>query len=279
MPELPEVETIRRGLERRALGRRIAAVAVRNPAVIRRNAARFADSIAGGRITRVSRRGKTLAVELERSGPTNFLVIRLGMTGQLTLVPASAPVKSHTHVIFTLDQGTLRFRDPRRFGRLWQATGSEVAQLFSSLGPDALEIGAEEFERALRGRRGAVKALLLNQRVISGVGNIYADEALYEAGIHPETPAGSISNVRRGRLREALHNVLSRAISLQGTSFRDYVDIEGNPGNFEPRLAVYGRDGERCRRCGARIRRIVVSGRSSHYCPHCQRRPRRARPV
>lgn len=279
MPELPEVETIRRGLERRALGRHITAVEVTNPAVIRGNAARFAGAIAGGRVTRVSRKGKTLAVELEQRSVANFLVIRLGMTGQLTLVPASAPLESHTHVIFTLDHGALRFRDPRRFGRLWCATGAEVAQLFSSLGPDALELTEAEFERALGGRHGAIKALLLNQGVISGVGNIYADEALFEAGIHPETPGGSISKALRRSLRHAVRDVLLRAIALQGTSFRDYVDIEGNPGNFEPQLLVYGRDGEPCRRCHGLIRRVLVSGRSSHYCPHCQRRPRRIHPV
>lgn len=279
MPELPEVETIRRGLERRALGRQITAVEVRNRAVIRGNAARFAGAIAGGRIASVSRKGKALAIELERTGAANYLVIRLGMTGQVTLVPSSTTLESHTHVILSLDEGALRFRDPRRFGRLWCATGSEVAQLFSSLGPDALEISEEEFESALRGRQGAIKALLLNQSVISGVGNIYADEALFEAGIHPETPAGSVSKARRSRLLQALRSVLSRAITLQGTSFRDYVDIEGNPGNFEPQLLVYGRAGEACRRCGARIRRVVVSGRSSHYCPRCQRRPRRVRSV
>lgn len=277
MPELPEVETIRRGLERRALGRRITAVEVRNRAVIRGNATRFAGVIAGGRIARVSRKGKTLAIELERTRGSNYLVIRLGMTGQLTLVSAAAPVESHTHVILSLDEGALRFRDPRRFGRLWCATGSEVEQLFASLGPDALEIAEEEFERALHGRRGAIKALLLNQSVIAGVGNIYADEALFEAGIHPETPAGSVSRAQRSRLLQALKGVLSRAIILQGTSFRDYVDIEGNPGSFESRLLVYGRTAESCRRCGARIRRVVVGGRGSHYCPHCQRRLRRTR--
>lgn len=277
MPELPEIETIRRGLERRALGRRIIAVEVTNASVIRGNAADFARAVTGGRIERVRRKGKTLAIELRHANAplTNSLVVRLGMTGQLILADSNIPVADHTHARFALDRGSLRFRDPRRFGRLWCATVSELDRLLGSLGPDALEISDDQFVQALTGRRGPIKPLLLNQAVLSGVGNIYADEALFEARIHPETLAGSLSHARRKRLRECLREVLARAVALQGTSFRDYVDLEGKPGNFEPQLLVYGRAGQPCRRCGATIRRGTLSGRSCHYCPRCQRKPRK----
>lgn len=269
MPELPEVETLRRGLERRVLGRTIAAVEIVRPSVMRGRA-----SLIGCRVARLRRKGKILQVELSRNGNeiSACAVIRLGMTGQLVLTARAAPLKPHTHLCIRLAEGRkeLRFRDPRRFGSVRFCTPEEAERIFQSLGPDALEITPEEFERNLQGRRGAIKGWLLNQKLIAGVGNIYADEALFESRIHPRAIAGGISPERARRLHEAVQKVLQRAIECQGTSFRDYIDIEGRPGNFKARLLVYGREGDACLRCGARIRRIVICGRSSHFCPNCQ---------
>ncbi|MGH9434743.1 MAG: bifunctional DNA-formamidopyrimidine glycosylase/DNA-(apurinic or apyrimidinic site) lyase [Terriglobia bacterium] len=281
MPELPEVETVRRGLERRVLGQTISSVMVLFPQVIRGDAVRFCREIEGRRVARLFRKGKTLAIELHSGDarPPGQLIIRLGMTGQLVVAKAGDPVLSHTHVRLILEGGRqeLRFRDSRRFGMLRRCTEKEAEAVFDSLGPDALEISEVEFNGALQGRRGAVKAWLLNQRMVAGLGNIYADEALFEAGIHPQTPAGDIPAIRRRLLYRSIRKILRQAVRSQGTSFRDYVDAEGNPGNFESRLRAYRRTGLPCRRCGAPIRRIVVSGRSSHFCPDCQPRRRRLR--
>ena len=282
MPELPEVETVRRGLERRVLGRAISAVRVFTPWVIRGDPKEFRCEIEGCRVKGLQRKGKTLALELESgdSAPSRYLIVRLGMTGQLTVTPSQSPLLTHTHVGFLLDDGgeELRYRDPRRFGMLRCSTPAEAEEIFHSLGPDALEISEGEFEQALRGRRGAIKGWLLNQSMLAGLGNIYADEALFEARIHPQTPAGKIPQNARILLHKAIRKVLERAVNLQGTSFRDYIDIEGRPGNFEPRLRVYGREGKPCPRCSMLIRRVVVCGRSSHFCPRCQPRPRRIAP-
>jgi len=282
MPELPEVETVRRGLERRVLGRTISAVQVLSPWVIRSDPRSFAREIGGCRVEGLRRKGKTLALELEsgNSAPCRYLIVRLGMTGQLTLTPSESPLLPHTHVRLLLDDDgeELRYRDPRRFGMLRCSTPAEAEKIFRSLGPDALEISQKEFEQALRGRRGAIKGWLLDQSMLAGLGNIYADEALFEARIHPQTPAGKIPDNARILLHKAIRKVLQRAVNLQGTSFRDYIDIEGRPGNFEPRLRVYGREDKPCPRCSTPIRRVLVCGRSSHFCPRCQPRPRRIAP-
>ncbi len=278
MPELPEVETVLRGLRERALGRTIASVEVRNPLVVVGAADEFREALCGRSIQDVFRKGKALAIELggKDGREPRYLLLRLGMTGQFTLARREAPPAPHTHLRLALDDAAeeLRYRDARRFGRLRCCTGEQLEEVFSRLGPDAREISDEEFFQALRGRRGAVKSLLMNQAAIAGLGNIYADEALFMARVHPLTIAGRISPRVARRLRRAVRQVLDRAVHLQGTSFRDYIDIEGRPGNFLPRLRVYGRAGKPCRRCSHLIRRIVVAGRSSHYCPRCQPRPR-----
>jgi len=204
-----------------------------------------------------------------------YLLVRLGMTGQFTVAPQGAPLEPHTHVRILFEGGAeeIRYRDARRFGRLRCCTREQLDQVFASLGPDAPEITLEQFFRAMQGRRGAVKAWLLNQKMLAGLGNIYADEALFEAGIHPLAQPGRIAEAAARRLHRAVRSVLSRAVALQGTTLRDYIDIEGRPGNFQPRLKVYQRTGEPCRRCGHDIRRVVVGGRSSHFCPRCQPRP------
>jgi formamidopyrimidine-DNA glycosylase len=276
MPELPEVETVLQGLKQRALGRRIIAVEVRHPGVIAGSPERFAAEVEGRTVVSMRRKGKALALELAAEGaPPRYLLVRLGMTGQFTVSARATPLAPHTHVLLVLgEHGELRFRDVRRFGRLRCCTREELETVFDRLGPDAQEVTEEQFLRAMSGRQGAIKSWLMNQQLLAGLGNIYADESLFVAGIHPLAQPRRVSALKARRLFKAVKRVLDQAVKLQGTSFRDYVDIEGRPGNYEPRLRVYQRTGEPCRRCGRPIRRLVIAGRSSHFCPRCQPRPR-----
>ncbi len=278
MPELPEVETVAQGLRRRALGRRIASVEVRHASVIGGSAEEFATTLATRKLANVLRKGKAIAVELtsENGSPPRFLLVRLGMTGQLTVAPHEAPIELHTHVIMALDDGReeLRFRDIRRFGRLRSLTAQELEKVFGALGPDAQRVTEQEFQAAMRRRKGAIKSWLMNQNLVAGLGNIYADEALFEARIHPLSQPGRVSADRARLLFKSVRKVLGRAVNLGGTTFSDYMDLEGRPGAFLNKLRVYQHTGEPCRRCGHAIRRIVIAGRSSHFCPRCQPRPR-----
>lgn len=279
MPELPEVETVAQGLRQRALGRRISEVEVRHAGLIKGAPDDFIRRVSQTTITAVRRKGKVIVVELARAaGEPQFLMIRLGMTGQVTLEAREAPVEKHTHVLMPLDDGReeLRFCDVRRFGNLRVLDRKRIEALLGTLGPDAREITEEEFLQAMRGRRGAIKSWLMNQQMLAGLGNIYADEALFTARIHPLSQPGRVARDSARRLYRAVRRVLDRAVNLQGTSFRDYIDIEGREGNYAMRLKVYGREGEPCRRCRTLLRRIVVAGRSSHFCPQCQPRPRHA---
>jgi formamidopyrimidine-DNA glycosylase len=279
MPELPEVETVARGLRQRTLGRRISEVEVRHPGVIKGSPQEFVRRTSGRTIGAVRRKGKVLVLELDGgAGEPKFLMVRLCMTGQVTLEPQEAPMQPHTHVRMPLDDGReeLRFRDPRRFGNLRVLERGAIEEILGTLGPDAQEISEVEFFDAMQGRRGALKSWLMNQQMLAGLGNIYADEALFQARIHPLAQPGRVGADGAQRLYRAVRRVLGRAVNLQGTSFRDYIDLEGRPGNFAMRLKVYQRDGKPCQRCRTPIRRIIVGGRSSHFCPRCQPRPRRA---
>jgi formamidopyrimidine-DNA glycosylase len=276
MPELPEVETVSQGLQKRALGRRILAVEIRHPGVIVGSPEQFTAELEGRTIVSVQRKGKALALELEgENAPPRYLLVHLGMTGQFTVSARETPLEPHTHVLLALgDREEARFRDVRRFGRLRCCTREEMEAAFDRLGPDAQQVTEEQFLSAMRARRGAIKSWLMNQQLLAGLGNIYADESLFVAGIHPLAQPGRISPRKARRLFRAVRKVLDHAVKLQGTSFRDYVDIEGRPGNYEPRLRVYHRTGKPCRRCARPIRRMVIAGRSSHFCPGCQPRPR-----
>jgi formamidopyrimidine-DNA glycosylase len=278
MPELPEVETVLRGLRKRAVGRPIIAVEVLHSGIIDGDCEDFISQIVGRTPVAVQRKGKVLAVEMAgaKRRDSVYLIFRLGMTGQVTIQPVDSPLESHTHVRMGFQGGKeeLRFRDVRRFGRLRCLTREEFEALFASLGPDAQQATEDEFLLAIRGRRGAIKSWLLNQQGVSGLGNIYADEALFEARIHPMAQPAHVSSAAARRLFRAVQKVLNRAVNLQGTTFRDYVDIEGRPGNFHQRLRVYQKTGDPCSRCQTPIRRIIIAGRSSHFCPRCQRRPR-----
>jgi formamidopyrimidine-DNA glycosylase len=279
MPELPEVETVLRGLKARVLGRRVTSVEVLHPMAIVGSGEEFARAVTGRSIEAVERKGKALAIRLTGQNGEDplYLLIRLGMTGQFTLAARNAELEPHTHARLALEDGgqELRYRDPRRFGRLRSLTRQQLDAVFARMGPDARNITEEQFNAALKGRRGAIKGWLMNQAALSGLGNIYADEALFAAGIHPLAQAGRLSPEAARRLCKSVKKILDRAVELQGTSFRDYIDIEGRPGGFLPRLKVYQRDGKPCRRCRRPLRRVVIAGRSSHFCPHCQPRPRR----
>ncbi len=282
MPELPEVETIARGVHERVRGDWIVeAWFGSHPEPFKTPARRQASGLAGRRIVAVHRTGKHIVCELgptaggdalkgEAGDPEAQWIVHLGMTGRLLVTGADGEVAAHTHARLTLGSGReLRFVDPRRFGRL------EFRELkrndgFSAAGAEPLTIGAEEFAGLFRGRRLAIKAALLNQALLSGVGNIYADESLFRAAIRPRRMAGRLTRVDLERLRVALRQVLEDAIRLGGSSVSDYVDATGMRGFFQLEHCVYQRTGEPCRRCGTVIRRIVVGGRSTHYCPQCQ---------
>jgi formamidopyrimidine-DNA glycosylase len=282
MPELPEVETVRRGLAQRAAGRKVAEVKVLNPSIVKGSAEMLCQALPGRTIGQLHRKGKALGIEFRSAHgqPSCYLLVRLGMTGQLVVTSQDSPLLPHTHLRLAFEDGReeLRFRDPRRFGLVRCCRLDEIEAIYNAMGPDALEISKGYFMDAIKGRRGAIKGWLLNQAMLAGMGNIYADEALFLAGIHPQTPAGRINPAAARRLHRAVIKVLRRSVRLQGTSFRDYINIEGKPGNFSPRLQVYQRTGEPCRKCGAAVRRVIVCGRSSHFCPRCQLRPRKVAP-
>jgi len=270
LPELPEVETVARGLSELLVGRRFTAVHIRWPrTVVQPEAERFAQELVGREIRSVGRRGKYVVMGLDRG----CLLIHLKMSGRLSVEPAGDPVDGHTHTLFDLDDGfQLRFRDVRKFGRVYLV--QEMDQVTGILGPEPLaeDLTLEGFAALLARRSGRLKALLLNQTFLAGLGNIYADESLFAAGLHPLRKANSLTAEEQARLYHAIRGVLSRAVDGRGTTLEDrgYVDATGQPGSYQTRIAVYGRTGEPCAVCGAAIERIVVGGRSTHYCPRCQ---------
>jgi formamidopyrimidine-DNA glycosylase len=270
VPELPEVETTRRGLAPHLLGRTVVGLDVRQPRLRWPLPAELRETLPGQRILDVERRAKYLLVHTE---PGSAL-LHLGMSGSLRVLPASTPVGAHDHVDWRLDSGqVLRFTDPRRFGsQLWQPRG-QTHPLLAGLGPEPL---SDDFDGDLlwarsRGRKAAVKLLLMDQAVVVGVGNIYASEALFAAGIHPRRAAGAISRERYARLAEEVKRILAYAIRRGGTTLRDFISPDGLPGYFEQELFAYGREGEPCRVCDTPIRAIVLGQRSTFFCPRCQR--------
>ncbi|HXW61006.1 MAG TPA: bifunctional DNA-formamidopyrimidine glycosylase/DNA-(apurinic or apyrimidinic site) lyase [Candidatus Acidoferrales bacterium] len=277
MPELPEVETIARGLRAALTGRRIVSVRLAKTDFIDDPTA-IEQQIPGARLVAVRRHGKFLLLDLESYQPSArgfSLLIHLGMTGRLVTCDVRAPISPHTHVFFTLDNGReLRYSDVRRFGRIGLLPHGAQENSLATLGLDPLETSEGQFIELFKNRRARIKGLLLNQHVLRGIGNIYADEGLWRARIHPMRLGAKLTRSELRRLYRAVHAVLSEAIELRGSSIADYVDSDGNLGGFQRRHRVYQRQGRKCFRCGARIRRTVVAGRSSHFCPRCQRAPR-----
>jgi formamidopyrimidine-DNA glycosylase len=263
MPELPEVETVRRGLAERIVGDRIDSVWLgRKPQTFRCPRAVIVRALAGSRIVAVRRMGKHIVVDLEGTQ----WIIHLGMTGSLQVTQAEAELLKHTHAIVRLASGKeVRFVDPRRFGRMWVTSG------FETVGMEPLQTGVQQFLALFHGRKTPIKSALLNQKLLRGLGNIYADESLFRAGIRPRRLAGSLSRESLERLYRAVQEVLTEAIAAGGSSISDYFDVDGEPGLFQTQHRVYGRAGEPCLVCSTPIKRIVVAGRGTHYCPRCQK--------
>jgi formamidopyrimidine-DNA glycosylase len=289
MPELPEVETIVRGLHKRVAGDTIESVWIGSrPQPLKSSAAAIASTLEGKRIVGVRRAGKHIVFDLEgafarrqksppstsrpkRRGasppPTPQWIVHLGMTGRMVVCEPAAEIVKHTHLIATLASGReLRFVDPRMFGKL-----SVHASGFDPGGVEPLEAGEEQFRALFRGRKTPIKSALLNQKLLRGVGNIYADESLFRAGIRPRRRAASLTRDQLRKLYRSVQEVLREAIALGGSSISDYVDADGEEGFFQLQHRVYDREAQPCLVCKAAIKRIVLVGRSSHYCPECQK--------
>jgi len=270
MPELPEVETTRRGIEPHVLNQRVERVIVRNPRLRWPIPSDLPELLCGQQITAVRRRAKYLLLET----PCGTLILHLGMSGSLRVLPASSPVGKHDHLDIVLDSGlVLRLTDPRRFGAaLWTDAAPAQHALLAKLGPEPLseEFSAATLIAASRGRKQAIKTFIMNAAVVVGVGNIYASEALFRAGISPATAAGRISARRYEKLSAAIKSVLAEAIEQGGTTLRDFTQTDGQPGYFRIRLAVYGRAGESCTVCETPIKQRVIGQRSTFWCCQCQ---------
>jgi formamidopyrimidine-DNA glycosylase len=270
MPELPEVETVARGLANRIKGDVIESVWLGSkPEPLKSPAAEIEATLQRKQIADVRRLGKHIVVDLsptDNGGVAGQWIVHLGMTGSLVVCPPDADLQKHTHAIAKLSSGReLRFVDPRRFGRL------SVIEKFAAPGSEPLQVKLDDFIQLFRGRKTPIKSALLNQKLLSGVGNIYADEALFRAGIRPRRRAASLTRDELARLHKGLTRVLKEAIKLGGSSISDYVDANGEEGFFQLKHRVYGREGKPCLICKTPIKRVVIGGRSSHYCPKCQK--------
>lgn len=276
MPELPEVQTVVTTLRPKVIGATIAAVRLHRTDIVTPQETDLPPLLQGRTITSVDRRAKRIVFTLDDG---NRFYIHLGMSGQLTAERAGDEVRKHTHLVMTLEKrGTtsgkreaegieLRFRDPRRFGGVfWLGTG----RADEGLGPEPLTLRPERLVTLLAGTRRPIKAALLDQTLIAGLGNIYADECLFLAGVHPLTPADRLTAAQVGRLNRAIKRTLGRAIRARGSTLRDFVDADNAPGGYRSQHKVYDREGEQCGRCRATIVRIVLTGRSTCFCPQCQ---------
>ena len=274
MPELPEVETIASDLRPHLVGRTIVRCDLRFPTIVRHPEPElFVDLVAGMRIESVKRRGKYILIGLVEE---RVLVVHLGMTGQLRIVQPATPIAGHTHAIFDLDDGRqLRYRDPRRFGRILLGTEADLllARAMPRLGPEPIDpdFSAEQLYMALRRRKAPLKAVLLDQATVAGVGNIYADESLHRAGLRPDRVARRLSRKSAARLHESLRTSLETAIRNRGSSVDTYRDAWGELGGQQEVLLVYGRGGEPCFTCGRPLSSIRIAGRTTVFCRTCQR--------
>ena len=275
MPELPEIETMAADLRPHLVGRTVVACDLRFPTIVRHpDPDRFAAELVARRIEALSRRGKYLLHRLD--GGDQLLVVHLGMTGEWRCVSPETPEPDHLHAVLTLDDGRqLRYRDVRRFGRLLLGSEADLVRLrkLPRLGPEPLDPGftAADLHRRLHAHRAPLKALLLDQAVVAGVGNIYADESCFRAGVRPDRPGSSLGRRGAGRLHAALGDVLREAIGNRGSSVNSYRDAWGEPGRQQVLLQVYGRGGEPCVRCGRPLSVVRLAGRTTVYCRRCQR--------
>lgn len=270
MPELPEVETTRRGIEPHIKGHHVCDVIVRQPKLRWPVPRGLKQKLSGQRINSVERRAKYLLLSFDKG----TLIMHLGMSGSLRIVDAAAQPGKHDHVDIVLDNGkALRLTDPRRFGAvLWTKGEPQHHELIAHLGPEPLDevFTGDYLHRLSRGRKSSIKQFIMDGKVVVGVGNIYASESLYLAGINPKRAAGKISLQRYRKLADAITAVLAAAIEQGGTTLRDFVGGDGKPGYFAQKLNVYGKTGEPCPDCGQPIKQIVLGQRSTYYCPHCQ---------
>ena len=276
MPELPEVETVARDLRPRLVGRRLLVLHGHFPGVLI-----LGDGAAlgpdGRRIEAIRRRGKLLILDLEGE---LALSVHLRMTGRLEVEPLGRPRAVHTHVTASLDDGTeLRFVDPRRFGRveLRRREDLEATSFLRRLGPEPFDLEPATLAARLKGRRGPIKSVLLDQKLVAGLGNIYVDEILFDTGLHPRQEADRLLPAEIERLVEAMQRILLAAIEGGGSTIRDYRTLDGRAGSYQGRHRVFGRAGLGCPRCGASVRKIALAGRGTHFCPECQPRRRRRR--
>jgi len=271
MPELPEVETVVRDLRPLLVGRELRAIRRSKQALRVKWQKGWEKAIAGKRVAGIQRRGKWIRVDLDDG---SLLIVHLGMTGQLTVVAASEVVPSHTHLVFELDQPQeLRFRDVRRFGSMTFYPRAEEWEVVLSgkLGPEPWDMPQEQWHQALKGTKRNLKAALLDQRLIAGVGNIYADESCFVAGLDPRRSGSSLRPKERDRLLDAILMVLTRAIECRGSTIRDYIGGSGLQGGYQGEFVAYGRTGEPCVKCGSPIQCIRLAGRSTHFCARCQK--------
>jgi len=269
MPELPEVETIVRILSPRLSGRRIDAVPSLRQDIVSPADFELISAVSSRTVTAIHRRGKKIIFELDDG---NRFYIHLGMSGRLTLDQPEAPLQPHTHMVVKFGATEMRFVDPRRFGGIfWLGTQTPAD---AGLGPEPLEMRPSQLARGLAKTRRAIKTALLDQKLVAGLGNIYADESLFDAKIHPLIPANKLSPAQISRLSKSIKAVLKRAIHHKGSTLRDYRDANGESGNFQKIHRVYNREGKPCPRCGTPIKRIVVGARSTHFCPRCQAKTR-----
>jgi formamidopyrimidine-DNA glycosylase len=271
MPELPEVETIARGLREPLVGRTFSGVTVNWPRMVAApTPEEFGAQLVGRQVMSVGRRAKYVVIGLDRG----HLLIHLKMSGRLQISPVAEPSDKHTHILFDLDDGRqLRFQDTRKFGRVYLV--DDPQQVTGGLGPEPLadDFTLDDFRRRLARRSGRLKPLLMNQQFLAGVGNIYADEALFAARLHPLRRANSLKPDEQAHLYEALRSVLGQAVASRGTTLDDrgYVDARGQAGAYQAQIAVYGRTGQPCSLCQTSIERMVIGGRSAHFCPRCQK--------
>ncbi len=276
MPELPEVETIVQSLSSKLIGLEISSVKIIYPPVLRKKKPSLIHDLKGRKVVGLRRRGKMLLIDLERN---LSLLIHLKMTGQLLFYPREEPLDKHTHfVLFFKDENNeLRFRDVRKFGFIscLRTFNASCADELENLGPEPLEINFPHFKKLFQSRKARLKSLLLNQNFIAGIGNIYADEILFRAKLHPLIPASYLGNEKLKRLLKAMRDVLRKAIIHKGSSIRSFMNDEGKGGEFQEYHQVYGREQLSCFICGEKIRRLRLGGRSSFFCPGCQKEEKR----
>lgn len=270
MPELPEVETTRRGIQPHLISQKIKGVIVRQPKLRWPVPEKLSERLKGQQIVSVKRRGKYLLIACEKG----TIIIHLGMSGSLKITTANRPPEKHDHIDLILNNGKcLRFRDPRRFGAfLWTEESALNHSLLINLGPEPFDdiFDGNWLKKRAKGRRLPVKSFIMNSHIVTGVGNIYASEALFLAGIRPDRSSGAISLIRYQRLANAIRKILQLAINQGGTTLRDFVNESGQPGYFQQQLAVYGREDNDCLKCESTIKKIVLGNRSTFYCPKCQ---------